>query len=183
MKKPARGEEPWRSSKAVSLAGLLTDIRKRGNRVTMFLDDGQDRIELTMFSEGFQQYRHLIEEHAARVISGKIRYDDFIDGWRVAVDEIKDIDRVIEQRASHLTIHWLQNGKSGMTSAALQEILAPFRPGRCGVELYYQNDDAQARLPLGDAWRVRPSGELRDKLAETVGVSAFRFAYEKRSSG
>jgi DNA polymerase-3 subunit alpha len=148
----------------------------------MFLDDGLSRIELTMFSEAFQEYRHLIEEHALRVVSGKIRYDDFIGGWRLAVKDIKDIDRVIEQRASHLTIHWLTAEASGMDSDALREILAPFRPGRCDVELYYRNSDAQARLPLGGDWRVRPSGELRDKLAETVGLHAFRFDYEKRSA-
>ena len=182
LKKPTKGEDAWRTAKDVSLAGLLTDIRKRGNRITMFLDDGLSRIELTMFSEAFQEYRHLIEEHALRVVSGKIRYDDFIGGWRLAVKDIKDIDRVIEQRASHLTIHWLTAEASGMDSAALREILAPFRPGRCDVELYYRNNDAQARLPLGGDWRVRPSGELRDKLAETVGLHAFRFDYEKRSA-
>jgi DNA polymerase-3 subunit alpha len=182
LQKPAKGEDAWRNSKEVSLAGLLTDIRKRGNRVTMFLDDGIGRIELTMFSEAFQEYRHLIEEHALRVVSGKIRYDDFIGGWRLSVKDIKDIDRVIEQRASSLTIHWLTAEASGMNSDALRDILAPFRPGRCDVELYYRNADAQARLPLGGDWRVRPSGELRDKLAETVGLDAFRFDYEKRSS-
>jgi DNA polymerase-3 subunit alpha len=181
LKKPGKDEEAWRSAKEVSLAGLLTDIRKRGNRVTMYLDDGIERVELTMYTEGFQKYRHLIEEHAIRVVSGKIRYDDFIDGWRLAVKEVKDIDRVIEQRASHLTIHWLAAEKSGISSDTLRELLAPFRPGRCDVELYYRNNDAQARLPLGGDWRVRPSGELRDRLAETVGVHAFRFDYEKRT--
>jgi len=182
MKKPSKGEDVWRTSKDVSLAGLITDIRKRDNRVTMFLDDGEDRIELTVYSEAFQEYRHLIDEHAIRVVFGKLRYDDFIDGWRMTVKEFRDIDRVIEQRASGLTIHWLSHDKSGISSAKLRELLEPFRPGRCAVELYYQNKDAQARLPLGGDWQVRPSGELRDKLAETVGVQAFRFDYEKRSA-
>jgi DNA polymerase-3 subunit alpha len=135
-----------------------------------------------MFAEGFQEYRHLIEEHAIRVISGKIRYDDFIGGWRVQVKTVKDIDRVIEQRASHLTIHWMDAEKSGISSDGLRELLAPFRPGRCAVELWYSNADAQARLPLGGDWQVRPSGELRDKLAESVGIHAFKFDYEKRSA-
>ena len=182
LKKPAKGEESWRSVQDVSLAGLITDIRKRGNRITMFLDDGEQRVELTMYSEAFQEYRHLIEEHAIRVVYGKIRYDDFIDGWRVNVKEVKDIDRVIEQRASHLTIHWLAVEKSGINPDALRELLDPFRPGSCDVELHYRNRDAQARLPLGGEWKVRPSGELRDKLAETVGVHAFRFDYEKRAA-
>jgi DNA polymerase-3 subunit alpha len=178
LQKPAKGEDAWRNARDVSLAGLLTDIRKRGNRVTMFLDDGQDRIELTMFSEAYHEYRHLIEEHGLRVVSGKIRYDDFIGGWRLAVKDIKDIDRVIEQRASHLTIRWL----SSEDPSALREILTPFRPGRCDVAVSFIKNDALGKISLSDDWRVRPSGELRDKLAETVGIHAFKFNYEKRST-
>jgi len=178
LQKPAKGEDVWRNARDVSLAGLLTDIRKHGNRVTMFLDDGQDRIELTMFSEAFQKFRHLIEEHGLRVVSGKIRYDDFIGGWRLAVKDIKDIDRVIEQRVSHLTIRWL----SSEDPSALREILTPFRPGRCDVAVNFIKNDAFGKITLSDDWRVRPSGELRDKLAETVGIHAFKFNYEKRST-
>jgi hypothetical protein len=37
-------------------------------------------------------------------------------------------------------------------------------------------------VQLGGAWRVRPSGELREKLAETIGIHAFKFGYEKQLS-
>ena len=182
MQKPAKGADSWRGGKDVTLAGLVTEMRKRGNRVTMFLDDGHDRVELTMFSEAYQEYRHLLEEHACRIISGKIRFDDFIDGWRVSVNEVKDIDRVIEQKASRLVIHWLAHGDGEIDSQELRKILDPFRPGRCDVSLFYRSQDAQAKLQLGGAWRVRPSGELREKLAETIGVHAFKFGYGKRLS-
>lgn len=179
MQKPAPGSEGWRGGTDVTLAGLITDIRKRGNRVTMTLDDGRDRVELTMFSEAYHEYRHLLEEHAGRIVSGKIRYDDFIDGWRVAVNEVKDIDRVIEQKASRLVIHWLARDSNGLDANSLREILEPFRPGRCAVSLFYRNGNAQARLQFDGAWRVRPSGELREKLAETIGINSFRFGYGK----
>ena len=181
MKKPEEGADSWRGGKDVTLAGLITDIRKRGNRVSMFLDDGRDRIELMMYSEAYQEYRHLLEEHAGRIVSGKIRYDDFIDGWRISVSEIKDIDRVVEQRASRLVIHWLAADGGGLDSDLLRTILEPFRPGRCHVSLFYRSGDAQARLQLGGDWRVRPSGELRERLAEVIGVDAFKFGYEKRA--
>lgn len=182
MQKPAKGADSWRGGKDVTLAGLVTEMRKRGNRVTMYLDDGHDRVELTMFSEAYQEYRHLLEEHACRIISGKIRFDEFIDGWRVSVSEVKDIDRVIEQKASRLVIHWLARDDGEIDSQELRNILEPFRPGRCDVSLFYRSQDAQAKLQLGGAWRVRPSGELRERLAETIGINAFKFGYGKRLS-
>jgi len=181
MRKPQRGEESWKTAKDVSLAGVLSEIRKRGNRVTVYLDDGQERVELTIFSEGFQKFRHLISEHAIRVVSGKLRYDDFIGGWRLSIKDVRDIDRIIEQRASHLTIRWLARGGESLSPDELREILAPFRPGRCDVALNFQNNSAAARMPLGGDWKVRPSGELRERLAETIGVHAFKFIYERRS--
>jgi DNA polymerase-3 subunit alpha len=182
MPRPERGAEHWRNAKEVTLAGLITDIRKRGNRVTMYLDDGEERVELTLFAEAFQEFRHLLDNHSIRVVTGKLRFDDFIDGWRLAVKNVRDIDRVIEKRASRLVIHWLARQSKDLSPDKLQALLAPYRPGRCDVALYYTSDDAAARVVLGEDWSVRPSGDLRDKLAETVGVDAFRFSYEKKSA-
>jgi DNA polymerase-3 subunit alpha len=148
----------------------------------MYLDDGEERVEMTLYSDAFQEYRHLLDNHAIRVVDGKLRFDEFIDGWRLAVKTVRDIDRVIEQRASRLVIHWLARQSSELSPGKLRALLEPYRPGRCDVALYYTGEGAAARILLGEEWSVRPSGDLRDKLAETVGVDAFRFSYEKKSA-
>lgn len=182
LPRPARGADHWRTAKQVTLAGVITDIRKRGNRVSMFLDDGEERVEMTLFAEAFQEFRHLLENHVIRVVEGKLRFDEFIDGWRLAVKKVRDIDRVIEQRASRLVIHWLARQSDDLSPTELRALLEPYRPGRCDVALYYTSDDAAASVVLGEDWSVRPSGDLRDKLAETLGVNAFRFSYDKKST-
>jgi len=55
------------------------------------------------------------------------------------------------------------------------------RTGRCDVKLMYTGEEVAAQLNFGEAWRVRPTGELRDKLAETLGLEAFVFDYHTRS--
>jgi DNA polymerase-3 subunit alpha len=95
---------------------------------------------------------------------------------------VRDIDRVIEQRASGLVIHWLARHSKELSPHKLRALLEPYRPGRCDVALHYRSDDAAARVVLSEDWSVRPSGDLRDKLAETVGVDAFQFSYEKKSA-
>ncbi len=174
------GSHGPRSSRDVTLAGILTDIRKRGNRVTMFLDDGTGRLEITLFRESYQRFRHLIGSQAVRVVSGTLRHDDFIDGWRLNVRDIEDIDRVIERKASQLVIHWLANGETDLDAEILHAILEPFRPGQCDVSLYYATPSAEARLQLGADWSVRPSRALRDRLSEAIGVKSFRFIYQNR---
>ena len=170
---------PFRGGKPVTLAGLITDVRKRNNRVTMYLDDGEERVEMSMYAETWQGFKHLLEERSIRVVSGKLRFEEYIDGWRLNVTDVKDIDRVIEQRATGLVIRWLERGGGQLSADELRQLLGPHRPGRCGVEVVYIAEEARARLALGDAWRVRPTGELREKLAELLGVEAFRFDYQE----
>jgi len=183
LPKPDAGVASWRSGQQVTLAGLITDIRKRNNRVTMYLDDGHDRVEMGIYQEGFQAYKHLLEERAIRVVSGKIRFEEFIDGWRLQVSEVKDIDRLVEHRATALVIHWLERDMGELNVDLLRSLLEPHRPGRCEVKLVYSGIKASAQLEFGDAWRVRPSGELRDKLAEILGIDAFRFDYQSIAAG
>ena len=157
------------------MVGLLTDFRKRGNRVTMFLDDGEQRIELQMFKDSFDNLKHLIENYKVRIVKGQLRWDDFIDGWRIAVSDMADIDRVVENRASHLLIHWDASDEHPLAVAELEALLQPCRPGRCAVSVHYTTAVATARIKLGDSWGVRPTAELRDKLTSVFGLHGFAF--------
>jgi DNA polymerase-3 subunit alpha len=65
-----------------------------------------------------------------------------------------------------------------MDARKLRSALEPFRPGNCGIWVYYSRTDAQARLALGADWSVRPSRELRERLSELVGADGFRFVYD-----
>ena len=113
-----------------------------------------------------------------RVVSGQLRWDAFVDGWRLAVRDVMDIDRVIEGRASRLLIRWASEPGSRLDANKLRTVLEPFRPGGCGIWVYYSRSDAQARITLGEEWTVRPSRELRERLSELVGADGFRFVYD-----
>ncbi|MDG1463247.1 MAG: DNA polymerase III subunit alpha, partial [Gammaproteobacteria bacterium] len=180
-KKPdlAEGGGYRRKGKKVEVVGLITDFRKRGNRVTMFLDDGEARIELQMFRESFDNLKHLIENYKIRKIEGELRWDDFIDGWRIAVSDMADIDRVVENRAIGLVINWDDTAMGKIDAAQLQGLLEPYRPGRCQVAVNYKTQRAVARVQLGDSWCVRPTAELRDRLTATFGLHGFVFYGDK----
>ena len=178
---PKKDDKPWSKGRDVVVAGLVTGLRKRGGRVTLDLDDGEGRIEVTLFQETFETYRHLLTAHAIVVISGALKFDDFVDAWRVTAREVVDIDRVIETRASKLVIRWQEDVNGTLNAGRLRELLEPFRPGGCDVSLFYMRPDAQARVRFGADWTVRPSRDLRDQLTDIVGSEGFRFIYETPS--
>ena len=163
------------------MAGLVTGIRRRGGRITFDLDDGRGRIEVQAFQEVFENFRHLLTSESIVVISGKIRFDDFIGGWRLTAREVLDIDRLVEDRASGLIIRWRGLEDCAPDASRLRAALEPYRPGHCDVRLHYERADAQAQVRFGESWSVRPSRELREQLSALVGAEGFRFLYESSS--
>jgi DNA polymerase-3 subunit alpha len=106
-----------------------------------------------------------------------LRYDDFMGGWQVNAKTILPIDRVIEQRARSMILQVNPNGQGQQLLTRLHDVLLPYRKGQCDVAVQYTGSDASARLKLGPEWCVRPSRELRDKLAELLGRDAVRLLY------
>jgi len=169
--------------KPCTIAGLILDIRKRGNRTTLVLDDRSARLEVSMFEETFQQYRTLIAKDAIVVIEGSIRFDDFIEDWRLNAKRIVDIERAREQFARRLVIRWPEtaaNGAGGKFIDNLAQVLGPYRKGQCGIAVHYRGQDARAALTLPEEWSVRPTKELLDKLHQLVGRDGVQILYSPR---
>jgi DNA polymerase-3 subunit alpha len=174
----SRGERDYaQSRREVTVAGLIVDVRKRGNRVSVVLDDDTGRMEISFFSEAFNEFRHLLVKDEIVVVSGALRYDDFIGSWTVNAKNVLHIDRVIESRARSLVLSIAPNGQGEGLLVKLHDLLLPFREGSCDVSVRYIGDNAAARLSLGPEWSVRPSRELRDKLTELLGTNNVRLLY------
>ncbi len=172
-----KGERDYASRREATVAGLIVDVRKRGNRVSVVLDDDSGRMEISFFSEAFQEFRHLLVKDEIVVISGALRYDDFIGSWTVNAKSVLHIDRVIESRARGLVLSLAPNGQGEALLVKLHDLLLPFREGSCDVSVRYIGESAAARLSLGPEWAVRPSRELRDKLTELLGNNNVRLLY------
>jgi DNA polymerase-3 subunit alpha len=173
-----KGERNYaQARREATVAGLIVDVRKRGNRVSVVLDDDTGRMEISLFSEAFQEFRHLLVKDEIVVISGGLRYDDFIGSWTINAKNVLHIDRVIESRAKGIVLSLAPNGQGEQLLVKLHDVLLPFREGSCDVSVRYVGDSATARLSLGPEWAVRPSRELRDKLSELLGTNNVRLLY------
>jgi DNA polymerase-3 subunit alpha len=161
----------------VTVAGLIMDIRKRGNRFTVVLDDDSGRIETSFSMETFQEYRSLLIKDEIIVVSGTLRYDDFLSAWRVSAKRVLHIDRAIEKQAKGMVLSLAPNGQGEYLLTRLHDLLLPYREGSCDVAVQYTGTDAAARLSLGPEWTVRPSRELRDKLTALLGQNSVTLLY------
>jgi DNA polymerase III subunit alpha len=146
------------------LAGIIHSQRiqmtRRGRMAVILLDDGHARIELTVFNELFEQHRHWLKEDQLLIVEGKVAHDDFSGSLRVSAENLFDLQNARNRFARGIRITC--NGTS--SGQKLKEVLAPYRSGKCPVQVVYYNQAAACEIELGDAWRVN----LHDELIETL---------------
>jgi len=175
------GGRTWSAGKTATVAGLVLEIRRRPNRVTLILDDRTGRLEVSLFEETFTQYRDIIVKDAILVIDGILRFDDFIEAWRLQAKTLMDIDKARERYARRLWLRWPEafDGPQGMQR--FEELLKPYLRGPCAVSVALVRKEYSGKLQLADAWSVRPTREFTDKLSALVGRDGWHLVYGPRS--
>ena len=165
------------AARAVKVAGLVLDIRRRGGRVSLTLDDNTDRVEVTLFDEVFNRCRHLVMKDALLVVEGQLQFDDFLHAWRLTARSVHSVDETIEQFARRLTIRWPSTGNGSDFVGVLKETLEPYTHGHCEVCVQYTGPAASALLTFGDRWTVRATRELRERLGALLGADCYSIHY------
>ena len=179
--RPLAGMEPGKGfapARTVTVAGLIDEVRKRGPRVMLILDDGTGRIEATLFEDVYQKYRDLVAKDALVLVEGLLRFDDFSDTWRLSARRITELDKVREQHARRLVLEWPRCGEPAALIGRLAEILEPWRSGPCAITIKYRGARAVGALTLGAEWNVQPTRELLDQLEGLVGRQGLKVHYD-----
>jgi DNA polymerase III subunit alpha len=178
---PVDGVRSWSAGKATTVAGLVLEIRRRPNRVTLILDDRSARLEVSLYEETFQQHRDIIVKDAILIVDGTLRFDDFIEAWRLQAKTLMDIDRARERFARRLWLRWPAefDGPDGMNR--FEQVLKPHLRGPCGISVAVSRPDYSGRLNLPDTWSVHPSRALLDKLTAVVGREGWHLVYGPRN--
>ncbi|HEX7115882.1 MAG TPA: DNA polymerase III subunit alpha [Steroidobacter sp.] len=160
----------------VTVAGMVFDLGKRGGRMIFTLDDRSGRLEASMFEDVWQQYRALISKSAILIVEGALRFDEYIEGWRLNARRVMDIDQARLQYARRLVLRWPEGAGRDFVKT-LEQTLRPFRGGRCAVALRYQSSAAKAELVFSEEWCVKPTRELTERLSQLCGNDGLRLIY------
>ena len=174
-----RGYGSMAASRNVVAAGLIVDLRKRGGRVSLVLDDRSGRLEVTLFEDAFKRFRTLAVKGRVVVVEGRLAFDEFISGWRITVKNMYGVDELRERYVRRLDIEWTAEGGEAFASR-LKEALKPHLGGRCSVWVRYRGEGASVPMCLGEAWRVHPSEILTRRLEAWLGMGSITLHYGTR---
>jgi len=174
------GEGGFRfGGKPVTVAGEINEVKKRGPRTIVTLDDGTGWLEVNLFDDTFQLYRDLIAKNSMVIVDGLLRFDEFSDGWRLSAKKVKALEKAREEQAKRLVLRWPANAEP----PKLAEILRPWRGGSCAITVEYRGQAATGALTLGKDWNVKPTRELIEQLETFAGDKGVRVVYGGVANG
>ncbi|MCB1624497.1 MAG: DNA polymerase III subunit alpha, partial [Pseudomonadales bacterium] len=189
--RPVTTNEPgsgFSRGKPTTVAGLVHEVRRRGTRVSILLDDQSGQLEVALFEDVYQQYKDVIVKDALLLVEGQLRFDEFIDAWRLQGRKVTELERLREREARRILLRWpgrsTQNGANSGSARTDEELLerlettlAAWRGGSCQIAIQYEGNDARAALSLGSAWNVRPTRQLLEQLELLVGRKSLDVLY------
>jgi DNA polymerase III subunit alpha len=169
------GDGRRRRDQNATVAGLVISIRTRNTQTGRIgfvtLDDRSGRIEVGLFGEDFNRFQHLLVRDRLLVVQGQAGVDEFNGGVRLRARQVMDLDEALARCVQGVDLCIRGRPVNGLLDE-LKEALAHSRDGQCPVYIHYRDDRVQACYELGEAWRVRLSGELLGRLRGVLGEDA-----------
>ncbi len=169
---------------SVTVAGYIMSIRtrtgSRGRMAELRLDDRTARAFVSVYSEEYEKYRHLLIKDQLIIVKGKAIEDDYLEsGLSIRANQIFNLDD-IRSSSARLILNTTHDYLSRGGIEQLKQALGPYRKGNAEVFIRYDNGEAIADLNLGDDWRLHLNDELLDKLYECIGKESVKIDYNVR---
>ncbi len=168
--------------RTIKVAGLVTNIKavhtKNDKRMAIItLRDRTGHLDVTVFSDVYQEYRDLLSKGQLLIIEGDMSVDSFTGSYRVLARQVLNMVQARESYAECLLLKIDENKLDNNFINKLTEILKVFSGGKCLVAIAYSCQGAQSKLLLGDNWQVKPTDELLAQLGEYLGSSNVAMKY------
>ncbi|MES2161671.1 MAG: DNA polymerase III subunit alpha [Pseudomonadota bacterium] len=160
------------------LCGVITGIRpqmtQRGKILIVTLDDKTAVVEVTVYSEVFEENKRMFKDDEFLAVVGKVSEDRFSGGLRISAEKVFDI---VTARVNY----GKQLGMALPTSVDVRkmaEVLAPHRHADgLPVSARITPQGVGCVVQLGEAWRVAPSDELQLALQQVLGAKDVAIEY------
>ena len=176
--KPQSGGEGGRAffgGKPVAIAGVVEELRKRGPRTEILLDDDSGRIAVGFYDETFQQYREILVKDALLLIEGKVRFDEFANTWVLRANKVSELERMREKEARRIVLK--VKTTDALPLDRLQAILGQHKGGGCHVAVQFFGAGAKGTYSFGADWNVRPTPALIEELEKLLGRGRIAVLY------
>lgn len=170
-----------------TIAGLIISQRvvktKRGdNMAILTIDDRTGRIDVTLFSEIYNNARDLLLKDGLLVITGQVKHDDFSGQLKMSADNVQLLSDLRQEKVREIHLQWHAGALAPNAVRDLMQLLqlhrgSPQKIAKCPLVIDYLRSDAKAQIQLGNEWLLRPEDELLQNLRERYGAQSVILCY------
>ena len=171
----------------VTIIGLVMAVNQRntqrGRMANVLLDDRTGRIEATLFTDAYEEYRDLLVNEKILLVKGHASYDEYRGGVSLKVDKVLDIEhaRGLYAKTLYLKASIESLSKKHLKAPDLTQqlatILKPYQGGTCPIRFYYQHNNFKGIIKFGEDWDIEPTNECLRKLQLFLGEDAVKITY------
>ena len=159
-----------RGEAAVVVAGLISQMRKRGdNQAFVQIEDQHSSLECAFFSEAYQENASLLSKDRIVLIEGSLREDSFNGGFSLRAKRCWDFTALVLQYGKGIQCELDLCHPDSWQS--LQQLLSAYRPGPTPVILQVKTATAEGRLRAPEHHAVRCETGLISQLRQLQGIS------------
>lgn len=133
---------------------------QRGTMAVLKLDDSSAQIEVTLFSDVYNNCRDLLVKDTIVIAEGRISMSDKTQRLEMRVNSLRSLEDARQSYATTLTIEVDAQGVDEQFSDQLASTLVAARGGTCPVTLVYRQSCSLAHVRLGPDWTVLPTDDL-----------------------
>lgn len=135
------------------------------------LDDRSGRMEVSLFSDVYDQVRDVVAKDKVLVVEAQVSHDSYSGGLKATGRKAMEITQARLAFASALNVSVSEPENPERFCQRLEQLLHPM-PDGCPVIVTYQNDSARCDIRLGEEWRIHPTDEQLQELRYEYGEKA-----------
>jgi DNA polymerase-3 subunit alpha len=179
---PENDRRAWNPKTSVALAGLVVDVRRRGDsQIVVVLEDGRGRIECNAFADSASEFSELLTRGHILVVRGGLREDEFAGGFSLRIRECWNYEKLCAENVRQLSLR-LDLRQPG-TWPRVNALLSQHRPGATPMLLELllstAEGDISGRLQLTGENAVRVDSGLLDTLRTDPGVRTVKLNFDR----
>lgn len=149
------------------VSGIRKIETKRGKKLVIIgMNDSTARLDVVVFGEIFESFKHPMAAGDILVIEGEVAHDEYNGGVKMTCNQLYTLAeaRTKFARCLELSVHHTAHELLPNIASLLKA-----HTGSCVVQVAYTNEKAQALLSLGREWHVMPDDGLLCLLKTLLG--------------
>ena len=170
---------PTKRGDTLKTAGFVVGFRKlitkRGSLMGILsIDDGDHRIEVTVFAEALDRHQALLKLDQILVVDAEVSPDQYSGGLRVNAQHIVTLPQALEQRTRAIEIY-LDQRCTPTFLQNLKQVLEPFKGGGCQLRFNYDIEQVSAKVKSSSQWNLEPNEACLEQLGILLKAQGFEY--------